>query len=52
VSPGDARYLGATVPEEHAVLVGARRVEALSEDAHAPTGNRVRGLDASNPRLL
>jgi hypothetical protein len=34
------------------MLVGAGRVEAVSEDDHAPAGNRVRGLDASNPRLF
>jgi hypothetical protein len=52
VSPGDTRYLGASVAEEHAMLLGARGVEALSEDAHAPAGNGVLGLDASNSRLF
>jgi hypothetical protein len=34
------------------MLVRARGVEAVPEDAYAPAGNCVRGLDASNPRLF
>jgi hypothetical protein len=49
---GDAGYLGAAVAEEDAMLVGARRVEAVSEEDQAPAGNRVRRLDASDPRLF
>jgi hypothetical protein len=52
VRPGDASYLSAAVAEEDAMLVGARRVEAVSEKEDAPAGNRVRRLDASDPRLF
>jgi hypothetical protein len=34
------------------MLVGSCRVKAVSEEDHASAGNRVRGLDASNPRLF
>jgi len=52
VGTGDASHLGAAIAEEDAMLVGARRVEAVSEKEDAPAGNRVRRLDASNPRLF
>jgi hypothetical protein len=34
------------------MLVGARGVESVSEDAHAPAGNGVLGFDASNLRIF
>jgi hypothetical protein len=52
VGLGDASHLGAAVAEEDAMLVGARRVESVSEEDQAPAWNRVRRLYASDPRLF